>query len=103
MSGDIAPEVVERMVAVIRAYVGGVPFVSEGSKSIYAEACEIAALLKPVDPDLVEARRVACDAVPSWGEDQERDCTAGKYDKNLFVIIALAAIRRGRELEASFT
>ena len=50
----------------------------------------------PVDPDLLEARKAA-----SCGESDcvKRGYLSGQYDGGTLVGIALAAIKRGRELE----
>ena len=51
-------------------------------------------LPEPVDADLVEARRIVCDSVPSWNDDHRRACMRGDYDSNLFVVIAQRALEK---------
>jgi hypothetical protein len=55
----------------------------------------------PVDPDLVEARKVAADTCASLGgnEGYVEHMRRGSYDCDREVQTALAAIKRGRELE----
>lgn len=55
---------------------------------------------RPVDPDLLEAREIAAqqaemDGSPDWATRARQ----GEADKGNWVQIALAAIKRGRELE----
>ena len=51
---------------------------------------------EPVDPDLIEAREIVADK-------SNDDCTdiilSGRWDGYTIVIAALAALKRGRELE----
>jgi hypothetical protein len=100
----IDPALVARMVALVRtaaAWKNSV--VSEGFDNRLAEtaneAREIVAFLpKPVDPDLIEARRVA--ATIFDGHLWASAILAGKKDEDQAsgVSLALAAIKRGREL-----
>lgn len=86
----ISDELVDRMVALVREMA------SEG----YDRASDIVAKLpQPVDPDLLEAREIACAEVPSWAAEQKRRCRQGTYDGNLLIVLALAGVRRGRSLE----
>lgn len=63
------------------------------------DAREIVKLLPvEVDPDLVEARSLA-ECTVHWSPQTDRDLASGKNDATAEVKIALAAIKRGRELE----
>jgi hypothetical protein len=55
----------------------------------------------PVDPDLVEARKIAATMQKALGADEGIASAyyAGRYDDGHTVSVALAAIKRGRELE----
>ncbi len=54
----------------------------------------------PVDSDLEEARRVAADWFEACNNPTVvRDVLNGKWDDESKVVVALAAIKRGRELE----
>lgn len=70
------------------------------------EAREIAALAdlpKPVDPDLIEARKIVAarwSGLPEIGGISSDNVLAGKHDTHDAVACALAAIKRGRELAA---
>jgi len=100
---EISQEVVERMVSLVRKME------PEGSHSRsytlrredYVEAHAIAALLpEPVDPDLIEARRIALKNAKDRGYFHTPACyLAGDHDESDDVQIALAAIKRGRALE----
>lgn len=51
---------------------------------------------KPVDPDLIEARKMAAETYPEIAKDY----LAGKWDNNSSTVQSrLAGIKRGRELE----
>ncbi len=100
----IAPETIDRMVEVIRSaaaaeWCGKIP-------SYITEARAIAALLPaPVDPDLVEAREVAGDAMASpsgihcYATGSIVAVRTGKDDSHPMVVAALRALKRGRELQ----
>lgn len=107
MSNEIAPETVERMVALVRGLSD--PQIDARYNLGVSDARAIAALLpEPVDPDLVEARQIAADAIfptpaPNGAtEDQVRlrnAILAGKRDNEPAAVGAiLKAIKRGREL-----
>lgn len=93
---EIPQELVDRMVALVRD-LAGYP-----AASIYDaidEAQAIAkALPKPVDPDLIEARNLV-ECTVHWSAQTDRDLASGKNDGTTEMRIALAAIKRGRELE----
>lgn len=92
-SDDIA----KRMEALVRAMAGA--NVLSGFTH-YDEAKAIVALLpKPVDADLVEARKLAVEHTDGWGERRAADILAGLCDDGVAVPAMLAAIRRGRALE----
>lgn len=100
----IEPELVERMVALVREMGGnssiGMPFDEASavrySSTHYSLARGIVdALPKPVDPDLIEARKMAADAHPQVTTTNFLD---GRADKGCAVQYRLAGIKRGREL-----
>lgn len=106
--GEVGPEVVERMIALVRRLSasldkGSTVFPSLSSMEHYAEARAIVALLpEPVDADLVEARRIAVEQLTAPGQSEVflgliADGTNDHYSE---VRIALAAIKRGRALAA---
>lgn len=85
---------------------------SQIDKSLYwqSEARAIVAALEPVDGDLVEAREIcASSAISEYDDPGNREVTLGSdlarhyrdgsYDKNSDMRRALAAIKRGRQLE----
>lgn len=85
---DIPPEVVERMIGFVR----NVSEMTTSAMDDLEEARAIAALLpEPVDPDLLEAKAIVKEAYPEMRADY-----AGRR-----ISIALAAIKRGRDLERS--
>jgi hypothetical protein len=94
--GEIGPEVVERMVALVRhAAVSASGHTKE-------EARAIAALLpEPVDPDLVEARKLVAERNGNLRIEcgYRQQVLDGQEDDHPAVINTLAAIKRGRELE----
>lgn len=102
MSGDIAPEIVERMVDHLRKCAAE-PRVRPNS--LHRELMEIVALLpKPVHPDLVEARKIVSHLYEGQGVTHlAAAALTGEGDDWFNTKCALAAIKRGRELEASFT
>ena len=59
--------------------------------------------IQPVDPDLIEARKVAHDTLMSLGASDEQiiagEVLAGERDDAIIMHATLAAIKRGRELE----
>lgn len=66
--------------------------------SHYDEARAIAELLPPVvDPDLIEARKIAADALDE--PETAKQVMDGKSDHSAWVKSALTAIKRGRALE----
>lgn len=87
---DISPELVERMTQLVRVMAKGHILKS----AAFDEAYEIAAALpEPVDPDLIEARKMAADQ--SGGAQY---FLSGACDDWSNVRLALSAIKRGREL-----
>ena len=64
-----------------------------------SEARAIMAELRPVDPDLIEARALAAqaDCVPAWRDE----CLSGKHDEAMSVRARLQGIKRGRALAES--
>jgi hypothetical protein len=68
----VSPEVVSRMVALVRSLSGTRASGYGATEQDYREACEIAALLpEPVDPDLLELRRIASENSVSLTEEGE--------------------------------
>jgi len=97
----IPPEVVERMVAFVRA-CDHISLPTDGWQ--FTEARAIVALLpEPVDPDLVEARELAAVASEKLSHPWAPKIRAGEKDDapQAGVSLALAAIRRGRALAAA--
>lgn len=96
MSGDVSPEVVERMVRLVRdVAVNGDYEQREKARAL------IAILPKPVDPDLLEARRlVATSRDPGLSADMRANILKGEEDDSPIwgMPVVLAAIKRGREL-----
>lgn len=92
----------QRMVEVIRAYAtadGG----HVASMSVWFEFQAIAAELpKPVDPDLVEARKLVCarSTAGEAGSGYRRTVMSGSEDDSRAVVNALEAIKHGRKLQA---
>jgi hypothetical protein len=108
--GEIGPELVERMVALVRSMLQQeAEHADAPTRFCYAnhtEARAIAALLpEPVDPDLIEAREAVCrshhDKHPEspWHQGQAELVRSGSNDRMLDVLAAYEAIKRGRELE----
>lgn len=92
--GVVGPEVVERMIALVRELAK----VTTIKAPWIIEARAIVALLpEPIDGDLVEARECAAQAQLLAVGELTR---AGKMDDQPIVIAALAAIKRGRALAA---
>lgn len=89
----ISDELVQRMVEVIRQASG--PHAT-WSSTLYIECCSIVAELpKPIDPDLIEARKVAYERDPALLVILE-----GDLDDCGIVQNALAGIKHGRKLQA---
>lgn len=109
MSGqEISPELVERMVALVRAYGhgAGLAFEQATGRSVFAEAMLLADLLpEPVDPDLIEAREIVASghdvyaAESPWHANEAVKVRAGQDDRLFRVADTFAGIKRGRELE----
>jgi len=95
---DISPEVVERMAALVRDLHAD--HVKHGAHDYVQDfvartAAIVAELPKPVDPDLIEARRMAADL--NQGSTRT-EWMAGRWDAGPAVQWHLAGIKRGREL-----
>lgn len=107
---ELDPALWDRMVALVRKChaltdydhpLPGAPFigkaVTEDEQWLADEARAIVAdLPKPVDSDLIEARRIA--ACDGFYEGTRETVERGEHDEAWPVRIALAAIKRGREL-----
>lgn len=95
---EISQELVERCVALVRDIAaGGLTTAAIGTEA----RAIVAELPAPVDPDLVEARRVAERQSSARGYLYDPEgFWQGHRDDGDDVQIALAAIRRGRELAA---
>jgi hypothetical protein len=78
----------------------GHEFVAAFGKALAAEGYKIIREEPPVDPLLVEARKVCADYF-SYAASYARDIEAGLTDGGDPVPIALAALRRGIELAKS--
>jgi hypothetical protein len=92
---DISPEVVERCVTLVRLLVA-YEAVDDIEKPLADEARAIVALLpEPVDPDLIEARRMA-EALGQGGTREQ--WFSGKWDTGPAIQWHLAGIKRGRQL-----
>lgn len=102
MGNPISEPIAKRMEALVRRVADDEHFSdSAEARAVTREARAIVALLpEPVDADLVEARKLACEN-SRWdrSSDQWRDVMTGKQDRIPMVSVALAAIRRGRALE----
>lgn len=96
----IAPELVERMVALVKKMAPIVVPANTSVSECYAEARAILKALEPIDPDLLEARRCVVMAYEGIGrKDLALQADSGKMDSRLRVQACLSAIKRGRELE----
>jgi hypothetical protein len=98
---DISPELVERMVALVRdLHADHLRYDLHDREQNFCKrtAAIVADLPVPVDPDLIEAREIA--AARYSREDQKRLVLDGKWDCGEPVVAALAGIKRGRELAA---
>lgn len=105
---EIKPELVERMVALVERAAnipdgGEIWLRSNWLSQLVRHAADIAAELpQTVDPDLVEARKIT--VVPASDYEHVNDKIRrghwlnGVYDNDPMIQIALAAIKRGREL-----
>lgn len=99
---DLPAPLIDRMIALARNAASRTYF-----PGLAAEAVSICALLpEPVDPDLIEARKLAYDGAMIWaGTDPGRQSTSqqildGARDEEIQsgVSLALEGIKRGREL-----
>ena len=90
------PALWDRMEALVREMAsqrGPEPRFIERARAI------VAALPKPVDPDLIEARSIVANAKPHVAEYSGQDILAGLEDDCFAMLVALAGIRRGRALQ----
>lgn len=97
----IDPALVARMVAHCRGVVDRFKNLSSTNNPELAEAREIVAMLpKPVDPDVIEARRIALRfSLPaSVGSLSSYRVGLGEFDNHDVMNALTAAIKRGREL-----
>ncbi|TZG25618.1 hypothetical protein [Sphingomonas montanisoli] len=93
-----SPEAIERMMAFVRNMAN-----ATSCSPLFREAAEIAALLpEPIDPDLIEARKVIHRVLMDKGASGEAifagEVLAGERDDALFMHVAIAAIKLGRVL-----
>lgn len=88
---------VGRMVAdLVEAYPEGLP-VFYAKRSL--EAARELILPDPIDPDLLEAREMVAKYYEGRaGPAAARRTREGDYDGSAFLVLALAALKRGREL-----
>jgi hypothetical protein len=99
---EIAPELVERMAALIRdLHADHLTYAMHDRVQDFVArtAAIVAELPKPVDPDLIEARNLAAsrwdrEDMNSWAQT----ILSGACDGHTDVTLALTAIKRGREL-----
>ncbi len=96
---EVAPEIVERMVALIETLAANGKNTSSGVMGYADEAKAIVKLLpEPIDPDLPDARKIAAtDGMATL----RAGIIAGNYDHAYGVKVALAGIKRGRHLSRS--
>lgn len=106
----VGPELVERMLALVRQIGGGfwLNGVNEDGITPYdaVEAARtIVAELPEPDPDLIEARKIASEKLWKLGASAEAiaagDISEGKGDDKIIMHAVLAAIKRGRQLAES--
>lgn len=104
MVEQIAPELVQRMVAEFRSLstVNLSDLDRYFAKNVVETAKAIVAdLPKPVDPDILEAREVACQ---NWFANCEHQLVrAGDYDDQAVLAGIRHGLRRGRELALART
>lgn len=98
----VPAELVERMVALVRGIRGsGSLCYAKEVEHLYDEASAIAALLpEPVDPDLIEARKIVAERNGNLRIEcgYRQRVLDGQEDDHPAVMNTLAAIKRGREL-----
>lgn len=95
MTHDITQEAVERMMAVLRELAQETPRTTQQTR-IWNEIRAIVSLLpEPVDPDLVEAREMACAGL---NPPMAKSVRVGEYDACPTVLYRIEGIKRGREL-----
>lgn len=87
---NVVPSLHDRMVALV-----GLMAKTGYDTGMVSEARAIHAELNPVDPDLIEARKIAADAQVSGVASLT---LSGKLDDQPIVIATLAAIKRARAL-----
>lgn len=99
---EIDAALVERMVAALRlaADMGSMSHADDIDAAGEAARAIVAELPEPVDADLLEARKLACEN-SRWERncDQWRATEEGRQDHIPMVRAALAGIKRGRALE----
>lgn len=103
VAGQIAPELVERMVAHLRHCAAAFPrrpLRDELAQANWDELHAIAARLPaPVEPDIEIAREIV--AAQIQGDRAKDVILAGNWDSGTTMSVALAALKRGRELAVS--
>jgi hypothetical protein len=96
---EIAPEVVERAIALVRdmSAVKGI-LTEDGINEDYAEARALVALLpEPVDADLIEARKICQSIIDlDLAGQSTRAYVLGELDGSLSMRCAMAAIKAAR-------
>lgn len=105
MTERVSPELEARMIALVRNIrnSGSLYYATE-VVPLYNEACRIVANLpRPVDPDMIEARKIVASQAPFGAIDPSWNSRVidGFEDDGPWVKNALAAIKRGRELAAA--
>lgn len=100
---EIEPETVDRMVALIRRVAAELDhYHGYAANAMQMEGRAIVALLpEPVDPDLIEARKIVASLCYRVDTDGYVRVMKGRNDSGLNVRETLAGIKRGRELATS--
>ena len=99
MVEQIAPELVERCVTLVRKVATWTWVAHSSAAEDYAEARDIVSLLpKPIDPDLIEARKIVNRHARTANGDWANNFLSGDADNTYPVQAALAAIKYGKTL-----
>lgn len=99
MGEDISQELAQRMAVLLRSQVERHAGEADVAPALNEARAIVAELPEPVDPDVLEARRLV-ECTVHWSPQTDRDLASGKNDDTPEMRIALAAIKRGRELAA---
>lgn len=99
---EIPQGLVDRMIVLMRNFAQGSERTIPEATSLLRDCakCILAELPKPVDPDLIEARAFVAGTPHPFGDaGWPLTVLSGTVDDGTLMQIALAAIKRGRELE----